>query len=319
MQSFFSLLILGIFALSDPTGADARYRMERPVEEMPLRVINKVIVVEASIDGVSGYFLLDTGVRRLTLNARLFSRGRRATGLHLSDLNGVARQAEAVPVRIFRWGSLWRKDFAAHIIELEIQERVLGCPLLGLIGQEVFRAVELEVDYDARRLRLFRLDAEGRRRQRSAQPPDHTLSFSLEHHLPTLEVQIGPGSRLRLGLDSGASINVLDQAWKRRLEPFALDRRTLSFIAALSTRNAEFFTLEQLQIADQLALVYCRVAFCNMTHLRHYDLQLDGLLGVDLFRLGRVAINYERRQLYIWVNDNVFSMKYRRLGGERVR
>ncbi len=317
MKPFYYFLILGLFVRPCPLAADPLYQMDGTVEELSFRIISKIIVVEAAIDGRSGYFILDTGVRRLTLNARLFQGDREATGLYLADLNGVARPAEEVPVRSFRWGGLFRDNFSAHVIELKTQERLLGCPLLGLIGQEVFRDVELEIDYDARRLRLFRLDVLGRRLQ-PAPPPDHLLPFTLEHHIPTLSVHFGRGERVRLGIDSGASINVMDHAWKRKLEPFALDRRTLLFNAALSAREAEFFTLDQMRIAGELALIHCRMAFCSMDYLRRYQVWVDGLLGVDLFRLGRVALNYRRQELAIWVNDNIFSMKYRRLGeGER--
>ena len=66
-------------------------------------------------------------------------------------------------------------------------------------------------------------------------------------------------------------------------------------------------------IAHQVSLIHCKVAFSSMEHLHNSGVEVDGLLSVDLFRLGRVTLNYQRKEIRIWVNENIFAMKYRPL------
>lgn len=290
------------------------YQMDAEREEIPILVRKKLMLVYAEVDGRTGLFLLDTGASGLFLNARIFESRNRLFLKEITDVNGVRQEVGEVFVRNFRLGSLNRHNFSTEAINLRTAESVLGVEILGLIGYEVLQSVELHVDYDNRRIILYRLNRKGEPVIRDAARADHRIPFYLCRHLPVIKGRFGEeGKTVRLGLDSGASLNVLHVTWQKTLEAAALRRYQISYNAVLSRKRVDYYTFPNIHLGGELALIHSKIAFVDLRGLRKNLLFLDGLLSVNLFRLGTVSINYKKKEIRIWVRDNVFAMKYRDL------
>lgn len=310
----YSPLVAGLLLFClNLAGAAPRYELTVKEDRHPIVIRKKLILVKARVDDVEGFFLLDTGISQLTLNARIFGEGSRESLILMTDITGITRPFRERFIKDFAWGALRRKRFLAFVVEMEILERVLNTEILGLIGYDVLKDIELRIDYGARFLILHRLDKEGIPLEDAAPPPDHILQFRMRGHLPSIEVNIRPGESLCLGLDSGSALNILSQKWKSLLQDQALGHYKIRYNGALSSRRVDYLVLPRIDIAQELALIHSKFAFTRLTHLWEHSVAVDGLLGIELFRLGKVAINYKRRQISLWVHNNVYAMKYRSL------
>ncbi len=290
------------------------YQMDTDRTEIPITIREKLMLVPAEVNGRSGMFLLDTGASRLFLNARIFESRNQPFVKEVTDVNGVRQKVGDFFVKDFHWGSLQRRKFLAETVNLETAEGVLGVEILGLIGYEVLQQVELHVDYGKQRIILYRLDKKGEPVRAVADSADHRIPFYLCRYLPVIQGRFGDeGKLMRLGLDSGASLNMLHNTWQKELEAAALRRHQISYHGVLSRKRVDYYTLPSLHIGGELALIHSKVAFVDLKIIRQNLLFIDGLLSVNLFRLGVVSVNYQRKEIRIWVRDNVFALKYRDL------
>lgn len=281
---------------------------------MSFREVKKLVVVEAAVDGRSGYFILDTGIGALTLNESRCNYEESIKKFNkVSDVNGKRGRAEGIQINSFEWGGVLGHDFHVPLVNMESLEQILEIELLGLIGYDVLRDLELLIDYDAKTLVQYRLSSEGRPlTSANLESPTHLVAFDLEDHLPVLRAKVGDLS-LRMGWDSAASINLMNKKLKRYLPADARQLMRIPYGGVLSNNKAPFIAVDAIHIDDQFAVTAWRMAFTAMKHFEKRDIRIDGLIGADLLRLGRLSINYRCKEIALWVNDNIFAQRYEAL------
>ncbi len=281
---------------------------------MSFQEINKLVVVEAILDGQRGYFILDTGIGTLTLNESRCSYEESIRKFNkVADVNGKRDKAEGVIVGSFEWGGLLAREFYAPLIDMESLEKILEIELLGLIGYDVIRDMELFIDYDAQVLVQHRLGEDGSpvaplRREM----PTHQVPFVLEGHLPVMRAKVGELT-LHMGWDSAASINMMNRKYRRDLPADSRKLMRIPYGGVLSNNRAPFIAVDAINIDDQFSVMAWRMACTPMRHFAKRDINIDGLIGADLLRLGCLSINYQRQEISLWINDNIFAKRYEAL------
>ncbi len=275
--------------------------------------VKRMMLVKAQIDDQEGYFLIDTGADDLILNKRHFGDYESITNLgNYKDVNGKKKKAEYLYVRSFKWGALQRANFYTQQLDFTAIETVLDEEILGLMGFEVFRHIELTIDYDELEITLTKLDGKGL----PVSPvyensPAYTLNFMMNGHLAILQADYGGESPVSFGLDSGSTINILDRKWQKDLAGASHRKNKISFMGANSSRKRRhYFTVNQLEIQDQFAIRYWKAAIGKFEHFEDTDIYLDGLLGINFFQIGRVSINYRQKQINVWPNENAIRWRY---------
>lgn len=302
--------LLALFFLPSLLCEANTYKMAQESCELSFIIKNKLILVEGHADGHAGYFLFDTGASELVLNKRYFARQRGYNAGHTyTDVHGRRAQHGYVYVSRFRWGSLERDGFYTPRLDLAPLEAALGERIIGIIGYDVLRHVEAVVDYYAGSMQLFRIDSAP---EYPAEPgaPDLEFSFQLDGHLPVVRGAAGPVGRLRLGIDSGTSVNLIEARFREKLEPNAMQRRTIPLLGAGGDeKRIPYLVMESLQVEGVYAEQYSRVAFSDLSMLRNYGFQVDGLIGVNIFRLGKVSLNYQSRRIRVWLGQNDYTLR----------
>ncbi len=300
-----------LFCLPQSHADPSPYHMTEPLSIMPFKRIDKLVLVEASVDGQTGYFLFDTGVADLTLNDQHFGEDDDiGVVTKITDINGRRHRAKGFLVEQFRWGGLYRTEFLAPLLDLSGLEEILDVPLLGLIGQHVIDKVEVHIDFDRLAMALMRLDKQGKPVAAPyTEDPQHILPFHMEFYIPVLEARIGQLD-LNLAFDSGASINMIDRRLRRDLPDDARRLMRIAYGGAISHSRAPFIAVNAIYLEDQFAVTAWRMAATRMKHFSKKDIEIDGLIGADLFRLGGVSINYQKKQIAVWINDNIFAHRY---------
>ena len=292
-------------------GLYANYLIEGPVAEMSIRTKGKMILIPGEIDGVAGHFMLDTGAPELILNEHYFPDRKPGQKKVLQDV-GKKTACEQVQVRHFIMGNVYRDNFAAIITDLRPTEKALGHKLLGLLGYDVLRHFEVRIDYYGGHIAFCALDARGRpvyQWQRKA--ADHRLNFSLEGHLPAISSELLGRGNLVLGLDSGASVNLMDQSYRGYLRKNCLKERAIDFQCINSTvKKAPFFVMPGLKVEDAYEVQFWRTSIGDFSHFRNNDIYIQGILGANFFQLGRIAINYEQQTIEIWDEPKRINRRY---------
>jgi hypothetical protein len=121
---------------------------------IPFTRAGNLILVQASADTATGYFVLDTGTPGLVLNITYF---RGYAGSASADGGGVTGDVIApatTTVDSLRLGSVHYYHVDAQMINLGHIENKKGVKILGLLGMRLFSRFELFIDYNARLIHL---------------------------------------------------------------------------------------------------------------------------------------------------------------------
>lgn len=293
----------------------ANYLIDGPFAELSIQTEGKMILIPGEVDGVEGYFMLDTGASELILNERHFPNREPSNKKVLQD---IKRKIACVQTRVnhFIMGNVYRYDFKATLTDLRSTESALGRDILGLLGYDVLRHFEVRIDYYAGFITFCALDRKGNPLARwQRKTPDHRIEFTLEGHLPTIAGRLPGKSQMRIGLDSGASVNLMDQSYQGFLRKNCLKERTVDFQCVNTKINkAPFFVMPQLEVEQAYQVQFWRTSIGNFSHFRDNNIFIQAILGANFFQLGQIAINYQLRTIEIWDEPGRLNRRYFCLG-----
>ncbi|MDX1939055.1 MAG: retropepsin-like aspartic protease [Saprospiraceae bacterium] len=267
-------------------------------------ISKRLMLTEASVDGQKGMFLFDTGASHLTLNQNRFP-GKKIVenaGETTNIIeNGVA--LKATKVGQFQWGNIVREKMFCPVADLSVLEKQLGYPILGLIGFDIIKDYVVEINYVDQ---IITLKTVSTSKQLNAARPDHSLDFNLCGHIPVLETDVGMKQKVYLGLDSGASINVLDKSWHKQAALHALRQDKLNFTgAAAGSKQADYMVFKEMIIDGVLTLTTPGLLLTDFEIPTGRCLRVDGLIGIDAFTCKRVEIDYPNAKMHIWLGAGV--------------
>ena len=186
------------------------------MNRIPFRLVGNLLLIEATINGKTGEFLLDTGAPELIVNQAYFE------GVHIPwalsevvDFHGRATSANHLSVTDFSIGELVIEEKYALSIDMRPLERLKHISLFGIIGYSALRDLEIFFDFDRRELVVTRFDKKKSKGFHQGTLPDETFDLRISGHIPYLVAKIG-GKKMRMGIDSGAEVNILHNKSGRR-------------------------------------------------------------------------------------------------------
>ncbi len=264
-------------------------------QEIDFQLVNGMILVKASINYQSGFFILDTGAPMLVLNQ--INRPGALAQSTAAGCSSVFNVGEST-VRHFSWAGIEKYEFKVLVTDLSHLEAAVGCKILGLIGYNLFRNHEIFIDYERQRLILFPSDQNLLHRALS---PIYTSDISMHDHLPVIEFSID-GRVLRFGLDTGAETNLIDRCVVASLDKDLIDTLDKRKIQGL---DKEVRTVPVIRIrksswnnAPMHQLNYMVIDLC---HLNSADApSINGILGFPFLRSLKLSINYRKGKIYLW-------------------
>lgn len=288
------------------SSAQKGYEQTTLVNTFNIILIKNLVLVEAEVAGKIGYFLLDTGASHLTLNNQHFNpNGKNTISGHFSDAHHQNLPSSWIKVQQFRLGDLSRTNFFTPTADLNIFEKILQIELLGLIGMDVIRDYQIVIDYDKQQFSLLKLDKKGIPLSNNYRSPtDYTIDITVSGHLPVLRAQIGSKKNLKLALDTGASVNLINSALKRKIEE---EISVLKSVKIADTNNqiqtTEAAIINHITLSDKIILHNWEATFSNINHLNIQPIQIDGLVGAKLLKDKVIALNMKQKKLFLWKNE----------------
>lgn len=293
LQAFGQSEIAFLQTTPTPTTALPKMKVYASDTAIPLRILRGLAFVDASIDQIPGKFLLDTGAPYLVINQKVTSQ---KTIIQASSFANHF-QIGSAKVNDFQWSSIRRKSLDALVLDINHLNEYTHTPVAGIIGYDLLKSYEVYIDYPNAQVLLL---TPGKNKLHIAAEPLATIEFELQDHLPVVTVQIN-GQTFRLGLDTGAGVNLLDARHQANLLASleATIRETSVRAIDQSTNLRETAVLESTQLSG-LNLGEMSYLFSDLSHLEATTLKIDGLLGFPFFKKVKCSIDYPNRKLHIW-------------------
>ncbi|WP_417593311.1 aspartyl protease family protein [Owenweeksia hongkongensis] len=268
--------------------------------QIPLYKLNKLILIKGEVRGESGYFIFDTGAPGLVLNEAHFEDYQLDPTRKVTGVNGQLHDAHILYVRNLKLGKVAFKQQTADVIDLSHIEKKRNVKILGLLGVDLFRGVELEIDLHKHILKIYKTDKEGNRLYANTPKyKSNLISMPFKYSGAFIELQAEINNKsYRIAFDTGSETLLLDKNLVVR------DKIYTSLISSqplLSTDGSksgiEIRQLENIKIGLNLKKVTTLTTDFNK--LRSHGINVDGLIGYDLMASGIVTINFKNRILQI--------------------
>ncbi|RZK57485.1 MAG: hypothetical protein EOO59_09095, partial [Hymenobacter sp.] len=196
----------------------------------------------------------------------------------------------------FDWQGIKFQNKEVPTLDLtSLEQKLGGTPLLGLIGYNILSEYALTLDYRAGRVLLRQPDP-------AAAPPAALLRvpFTLSGHLPVVTMTAG-SQTFRVGVDTGAQANLLDQQYEAGLARVLRRVSTAQLSGAdAAARTVTTARLPEVRLAGSLAFRKQATVFADMAHLNQNPNRetLQGLVGYPLLSEYRATIDYVNKELY---------------------
>jgi hypothetical protein len=252
------------------------------------------IVVEASINGITGNFIVDSGYGGyLMLNDQFQTYASSPSEQLPIGVGGEVSGAGTTKIKQFEWGDLILTEVEASTANLAHLGKDVE-RFAGLIGYEVLKNQIVEIDYDTRQLVLWNSSESF-----NAKYPNSNVSsvpFQMVAHLPVIESTFGP-QKLRFGLDCGAQGNQLLTRLEKSMTPHLSNKRIEELGGA--DNNYKKVTKGQLKGITILDRKYdMDFVFGDLFGGHHEVTMMDGLLGFPFLSSQKTAINFIDNKLH---------------------
>ena len=178
-----------------------------------------IILVDALLNGKTRTFLLDSGAPTMLLNSKYIAKDKLSKGRF--EFHGVGGSVPSLQtlVRTFNWHGLKYSNRNVHALDISHLEAQLESEVHGIIGYRELSNFSLRIDYKNKRLQLWR----------EFDPQNFTITGHLpmvfHNHIPVITTMID-GQKFKLGLDTGAAVNMLDEKRIEQVPSFKAAKKT---------------------------------------------------------------------------------------------
>ncbi len=274
---------------------------------IPLVNVGKLLIIEARVDSLVGNFILDTGAPCLVLNRTYFRNYKTVSGYYAGGINGTLGEAQATDVGTLSFRGISYQDVDADVADLSQIENARNIKILGLMGLNLFKSFEIEIDMRNGLLRLKRCDKKGEPIKPASSTYDFVNPISIYDNTLFTKCKIA-GKTLVFGLDTGAEINALDiESDDEILAKVRITGR--SELAGAGDDRVEIILgrLNDFRMGE-LELLGMQTILTKLGDISDaYGTKLNGVLGYDFLARGRVKINVRKKELSFDLYDKLVN------------
>jgi predicted aspartyl protease len=272
---------------------------------IPLKRAGRLFLLEATVDKVTGNFILDTGASGLVLNKTYFRNAICVDDEEAGGVTGAISQICRTTVKHMQVAEVVYRNMSADVIPLGHLENRRGVKILGLFGMSLLKNLEFVVDFRNNELQLFKLDKYGNRLGTNLPKVKYDLVQKIEEYRNVLFVKATVGGKiLDFCLDTGAESNVLSiDAPKKALNTVTITSRSSLNGAGAAEGEVLYGTLNDFVIGSK-QINPMGTILCNLTAMsRKYAYPIDGMLGYDFFAKGKICINLVKNEMGVCLKE----------------
>ena len=306
------VMIVMIGGACAPFRARTRSSLQTSVITVPIRVVNDMLFVTASVNGHTGLWLLDSGAPLILINREYLQPAARPSGL--DTVAGPYPEDSALASGHVHVDTTWRTDSVTMQLGSltfplqrrtgvavtaplpKLFEQLWGVKPLGILDfAMVLRGYESVIDYTHQQLTLIPIDRAGRR---LVDVPRYTTATTIPFISHATEggwfiaAQIG-GQLDTLLVDTGEQFNKVNTATSHRVG------------SHLSSTGRTVF--DDLQTEPVMTVDHVSVAGYTFDNVPFSvsPIRMDGV-GTEFFRqVGVVGFNWRARRLMLYRSDSV--------------
>ena len=268
---------------------------------IPLKRAGRLFLIEAVVDGVEGNLVFDTGAGRLVMNSTYFRNHVRSGNTHTSGITGSAGIVSQITIEKIEFANLQYQNLRADITDLGHIENQRNFKILGLIGFNMMKNLEVVIDARNSELRLYRIDDSGKRTATGKKQfiADHYQEFEVKSDVMFLKAGIG-GKTFNFCFDTGAETNVLNSyANKKMLNTITITRRKVLKGAGGGSSEVLFGKMNEFMIGNR-NIAGMETIVTNLSALNDvYGKTIDGMLGCSFMDNGIICINFVKKEFSI--------------------
>jgi predicted aspartyl protease len=295
------LMLNTAYPLFSMNSADPEVQGEFNSITIPLKRAGRLFLVEAVIDGVSGNLVFDTGATGLVLNKTYFRDHSLVGGSQSNGITGSTGNIDNTFVNEVRLSELYYKNIRADVADLSHIENRRGVKIIGLMGFNMIRSMEIVIDASHNELQLHRIDKKGNRLQpeEAMITQDHTQKIEPWHPVLIVKADIG-GRSLKFCFDTGAETNAINSsAPKCVLSTISITRRSKLGGAGKATNEVLAGSMGDFKL-DKTPITDMETVIADLNPLSEvYGTNIDGMLGFNFLEKGVITINLVKKQFSI--------------------
>ena len=268
--------------------------------EIPFTMASKLIKVNVKVNGVDRPFIFDSGAAKVILNAAHVNDNGEALN-SISSVQGVSGNISGMDII-----KVEQLDF--HGIQLNNQEVIsadlshleesLETEFYGLIGYDIIKDYDILYDYKNQTITLIDPDKyEAFKSEQLAKMSSLAVPFTLESHIPVVEVQIANTS-YALGIDCGAESNLMSEPLHAKLKKHSKKLKSDKLLGAENqSKVVKKAKVKRMDIGVK-SFHSLTTVFSDISHLnKGYNINIDGLIGYEILHKQITLISYKRKEL----------------------
>lgn len=266
-------------------------------KSMPFLISKSQMVVEATINGKKGNFVVDSGTpMALMLNSNFQSYTGTKQISNTMDVSGQMSNTYEVNIDSFEWNGLIFNDVYAMTTDLDDLGRRLNVKsFAGTIGYALLKNYIVDYDYENNQLKLW-TDKPSMKKHYSIKS-EQIIPFTMAHHIPVINAKIGDKD-FRFGLDSGAETNMIDPIWQDELEGM-YEIIGMEELYGASANHQEVLKVSMRDFSLNKASYTMNFMFAQLYGGQHKETQIDGLIGNQFLTSRKTIVNYIDNELYL--------------------
>lgn len=266
---------------------------------IPLKRVGNLILLEAEVDGQTGFFILDTGAPYLVLNETHFNDGRVVERRIMNDVTGARDTVNVIHVERFQLRDLYFAEMEADLTNLGAVENRRGIKILGLMGLNLFLELEMRIDVRQLSLELHRLNGDGRalRPLPNCATSQIGFDFKVRNNILLVKGEIND-RKLDLVFDTGAETAVLSNDLSNKVFDAVTITGSKPLIGSSGQSIPVLYGCIRGFMVGEVEVGNCNTVIADLTAMSDaYGVFIDGIIGYDLLAQGMVAINFKERTL----------------------
>ncbi len=272
---------------------------------IPIKRVERLLLIEARIDTLMGNFVIDTGAPGLILNHTYFRNYWVSSDVIASNAGGLP----VGPVKNTWIDELELKELRfekikASLTELGHIENRNNIRILGLLGVEIFREFIVTIDLHQNVLILQKVDKRGQ----AIKPIEFLQEAQAMMSTPIKLIDntiVVPGSiagkKMSFCLDTGAETNVLNSNLPQKvLSTFTLHKQSVLLGTGGARVEVLAGKLQEITIGT-MTFKNMSAVISNLESLGEaYGVPIEGMIGYDFLIKGIISINFVSKQLSVY-------------------
>ena len=265
---------------------------------VPIFAKSDRLLVPGSVNGVEGFFLMDTGSPALIVHAGLVEeKGQTYDG---QAVDGQAVTLHEVTLDQMVYHNQTYAKVQALALDLSHLDNLQEKPLLGLLGKKWLEQQFFVLDFKRDQVLYF---SEREKAAWRARTPIAVSPIIWVDHIPVIQLFIH-GKTYWFGLDSGSSDNIIDRRMLHRLPAATVTtvgKSSLKTLCDTVVQRADLVSVDGVQFSPEQQPQVASFVVSDLSHIRLPDGEtLDGLIGLTLLDGTILSIDYQHAVIKWW-------------------